>query len=389
MSGRVAVQAPIDEELGELSALIGAIYDCAVAPELWPRVLGACCDFLDGYSVSLIVKHRGGNGGGIFYTDDRVEKQYQLSYFTTYASLDPTTGAHLLAPIETPISTADIMDVDELRETRFHLEWAAPQGLVDCAMVALDRTAEWTAMLSVLRHESAGLVDERCKARLRLLAPHIRRATLIGKVIEQRSFEVATLGDVLDGLAAGMFLVDANGHLVHANAAGQTVLERGGALTTRNGRLVGRDSQSTAELEALFQAAAAGDEALGTSGISVTLDDAQGERFVGHVLPLTAGARRRAGARYEAVAALFLHRATLDVPEPPEAIAKTYGLTLTELRVLMSIVHVGGVPETAAALGIAETTVKTHLGRVFGKTGVNRQADLVKLVAGFIGPLAH
>jgi DNA-binding CsgD family transcriptional regulator len=39
------------------------------------------------------------------------------------------------------------------------------------------------------------------------------------------------------------------------------------------------------------------------------------------------------------------------------------------------------------ALGVAETTVKTHLGRVFVKTGVSRQADLVKIVAGFATPL--
>jgi DNA-binding CsgD family transcriptional regulator len=38
-------------------------------------------------------------------------------------------------------------------------------------------------------------------------------------------------------------------------------------------------------------------------------------------------------------------------------------------------------------LGISETTVKTHLQRVFDKTGTNRQADLVKLVAGFLNPL--
>ena len=53
----------------------------------------------------------------------------------------------------------------------------------------------------------------------------------------------------------------------------------------------------------------------------------------------------------------------------------------------MAIVEVGGVPETAEALGVAETTVKTHLYRLFDKTGVSRQADLVKLVAGFSNPL--
>jgi acyl-CoA synthetase (AMP-forming)/AMP-acid ligase II len=40
------------------------------------------------------------------------------------------------------------------------------------------------------------------------------------------------------------------------------------------------------------------------------------------------------------------------------------------------------VPEVAAALGVADTTVRTHVGRLFEKTGVRRQADLVKLVTG-------
>jgi len=66
-----------------------------------------------------------------------------------------------------------------------------------------------------------------------------------------------------------------------------------------------------------------------------------------------------------------------------------YKLTPSELRVLLAIVDIGGVPEVAAALGVAVTTVKTHLSPlVLKKTGVARQADLVKLVAGFSTPLA-
>jgi DNA-binding CsgD family transcriptional regulator len=59
------------------------------------------------------------------------------------------------------------------------------------------------------------------------------------------------------------------------------------------------------------------------------------------------------------------------------------------LRVLLAVVQVGGGPEVAEALGIAETTVKTHLGHLYEKTGACRQADLVKLVAGFANPLVH
>ena len=54
---------------------------------------------------------------------------------------------------------------------------------------------------------------------------------------------------------------------------------------------------------------------------------------------------------------------------------------------LLAIVDVGGVPESAVALGIAESTVKTHLRNLFVKTRTRRQADLVKIVAGFASPL--
>ena len=133
-------------------------------------------------------------------------------------------------------------------------------------------------------------------------------------------------------------------------------------------------------------AAKGGDAAVGSRGIAVPLIARDGERYVAHALPLTSAARRRR-ARYAAVAALFVHKAALEMRSAPEIIAKTFNLTPSELRVLLAVVQVGGVPEIAGALGIGEATVKTHLHRLFGKTGASRQADLVKLVAGYSNPV--
>jgi len=140
-------------------------------------------------------------------------------------------------------------------------------------------------------------------------------------------------------------------------------------------------------LQQLFAAAGDGDAAIGTQGIALPLRGQDGVRYVADVLPLTSGARRLTGIAYRATAAVFVRKAALDTRSPPEVIARTYHLTPTELRVLLAIVEVGGVPEVAAALGIAESTVRTHLGRLFEKTGAGRQADLVKIVAGFATPL--
>ena len=101
-----------------------------------------------------------------------------------------------------------------------------------------------------------------------------------------------------------------------------------------------------------------------------------GERYVAHVLPLTSGARRRAGASYAAVAAMFVHRAAVDTPSPPEAIAKAYKLTPMELRVLLAIVEVGGVPEVAETLGVAEARLKP-----ISNTSTKRPAPIVRRIS--------
>ena len=46
---------------------------------------------------------------------------------------------------------------------------------------------------------------------MRLLVPHVRRSAMIGKLINLSRVEAAAMADTLDGLQAGMFLVDAAG----------------------------------------------------------------------------------------------------------------------------------------------------------------------------------
>jgi len=128
---------------------------------------------------------------------------------------------------------------------------------------------------------------------------------------------------------------------------------------------------------------------LAAKGHALPLLSPSGERYVAHILPLSSVLRDGSERVVDAVGALLLRKVSLGGQSYGELIARTFDLTPAELRVFLSIVEVGGVPETAAALGIAETTAKTHLHRVFAKTGVSRQADLVKLAAGFSNPLVN
>jgi DNA-binding CsgD family transcriptional regulator len=387
-------QRPVSEPSGRiescddqtLSELIGDIYDAALDQLLWPKVLERAARFVGGVGAALFSKDAAAQLGDVYH-DVGIDRHYKQLYFDKYATLDPATTGQFFAEVEQPFATADLMPFDQFIETRFYKEWVRPQGLIDFVTAILEKSATSVAMFGVFRHERDGVVDDQTRHRMRLIVPHIRRAVLIGRMFDLKAAEVATFADTLDGLSAGMCLVDAQGRIVHGNAAGHAILAAGDILSVVGGRLVACDAQANRTLEEVFAAAGQGDATLGVKGIAIPLIGKSGERYVGHALPLTSGARRQAGVAYTAAVALFIRKAALVTSSPPEVIGKTFKLTPTELRVLLAIVEVGGVPQVAVALGVAETTIKSHLGSLFEKTGAKRQADLVKLVAGYATPL--
>jgi len=380
----LAASAASRRDRQQLSDLISLVYDAAIDQSLWENAIESVAYFV------------GGVGAGLFWKDTDAQHVSAPHRFgivwplpaALFRQIYPAAVGHFLAEIEQPIVTADLMPYDELTATGFYQEWARPQGFIDFVSAVLDRSATSVAMFGVFRHERDGFVDDETRHRMRLIAPHIRRAVMIARMFDLRIAEAATFADTLDGLDAGLFLVDARGRLIHTNAAGQAILDAGDILHNVGGRLVACDAKVNQTLRGVFAAVEQGDAALGTKGIAVPLIGRDGERYIAHALPLTSGARRRAGVIYTAVAALFVRKAALAMSSRSEVIGKIFKLTPTELRVLLAIVEVGGVPEVAAALGVADTTVRTHVGRLFEKTGVTRQADLVKLVAGYATPMA-
>ena len=72
---------------------------------------------------------------------------------------------------------------------------------------------------------------------------------------------------------------------------------------------------------------------------------------------------------------------------PGEAFARLHKLTGGELRVLMALAQGLGAKEAADMLGISEPTVRSHLQRIFSKTGTPRQADLMRLMQNSMPPI--
>jgi DNA-binding CsgD family transcriptional regulator len=368
-----------------LSQLIGDIYDAALDAELWPRALAGVCGFVGASQANIFWQDVVGKAAKKFFEWGN-DPHYTQLYMDVYAKINPMFPGAYAQPLGEVFSQIDLIPFDELHETRIYKEWMAPQGFVDFVGCLLEKSGGSCTPVAVIRHERDGIVDKHTIARMALIVPHLRRAAVIGNVVGLRTCEASKLADTLDGLAAGILLVDGAGRITHTNVSGLAMLDDGAILVSHGGRLTARDPACDRALKEVFADASRGDAAVGSKGVVVSMVADGGQRYVAHVLPLTAGARRNAGRAYDAVAAVFVHEPALETPSLPDVLAKAYKLTAMELRVLLGIVQVGGGPTVAEELGISASTVRSHLRHLYQKTGTNRQADLVKLVVAFESP---
>jgi DNA-binding CsgD family transcriptional regulator len=363
----------------KISRVIEDIYDAALEPARWKDVVVGINEFVGGRACGVFSKDSISKSGVTHYYCGADPHYIQL-YSETHCKFDPLAS---LPPFGKVVSIPDLVPFDEYSRGRFYQEWLRPQECVDAANVLLEKSrTNCPVLLTVLAAKH--MVDDEMRRRISLFVPHLHRALMINKAIEYKKAEAATFADTLDGLGAGIFLVDAQCHIAHVNAAGQQMLDDDDFLRIVAGQLNARGRQANHDLR---EAIANDDPGQATHGAAIPLIAHDGERYVAHLLPLKSVARGT-DVPSRAVAAVFVRKVELD-GSYGGLVASAFGLTPAELRVLLAIVEVGGVPETSEKLGVAETTVKTHLYRVFSKTGATRQADLVKLAAGFSNPLAN
>ncbi|MCK1385757.1 LuxR C-terminal-related transcriptional regulator [Bradyrhizobium sp. 21] len=368
----------VDPEL--LSQLIGNIYDAALDSSLWVGVLDQATQFV------------GGTAAGIYWKDITVQGELHFvynvepssvdAYFNKYIRFDPSLTAQFFFNVEEIYSTTNVLPYDEFVETIFYKEWVKPNGWADHLAATLDKTATSFAQFGVFRSERQGLADDNMRQRMQLLVPHVRRAVLIGKVIDLHKEKAGSLSDALNRLDVGVFLLDEHCRIAFANLAAQALLGEAAVLRTANNNLIAVEPHAAQVLRNVVAAASGGDAAIGADGVAIPLSSKPGDNWVADILPLTSGTRRQAGGHHSAVAAVFVRKISVAASYPTEVAARQFQLTPSEARVLDALLRVSGVSEMAEALGVSEATVKTHLQNIFGKTGVRRQADLIKLVAG-------
>lgn len=385
------------------SRLAGFLYDAAVDPARWPTALDALRRAL-GYDHAVLALHDlPGGRGRVEYAANLTPvwhermRRYDVHAVAAWGGLD----AILAQPAHEPVVLSRVNPGGLADATNpWAADWAAPLGIVDQVALLLAPDGGALDCLGLGRHRDRGPVGADDVAVARALAPHVQRAAAIGRLLDEHRVAAGRLAAALDHLAAPVLLLGADARVLHANAAARDLLTAGAPLGVRGGRLTSPDvgvvGAITAALGHIVRGVDAGPPSMAGArptgfGIpvrgSVSRDGGDAGVFALHLLPLGGSPVRSAPAR-GAVAALFVASPQARPGRADALVAALYGLTPAETRVF-ALVADGRTPaEAADALGVAASTLRTHLLRVYTKLGVHRQSDLARVAAALTSAVA-
>lgn len=372
---------------GLVSDLVAAIYDCAIDPTRWPGTLEAIVG-ATGFASAALAVNELPSMKILIHSTAGIEPHW-LARMGDYA--DDLAGMWggldnvMSAPIDAVHVNSDYISPEKRRTFAYYRECLEPQGYVDGVVLILARDPRAIGSLGFNWSVGQGPIGDRQKELCRLFLPHLQRATAISRLLDVQALARAGLAATLNALRAGVVLVTRDLRIVHANDAANAAMQRGEAVRSREGRFLVDDPVAGAALARAVRLAADDETGIGRRGLGIPAGRGAGRPLALHVLPLRHGALRR-GLIPDAAAAIFVSDLAAGPDAPLEMLAALFDLTTAESKVFQ-LIAAGETRERAAEmLGIRLSTVKTHLVRIYAKTGASRAADLVKLAARLATP---
>ena len=292
---------------------------------------------------------------------------------------NPWSKAMEIRSVGRLVLSDEIIPLSDLRPTLFFEEVLRPQDVAHNAMIALAARDDFRVAFNLCRSAQRGPFGEDERRLLDWLVPHLRRSVQLAFRIDgYRALQSAAF-DMLDRLSVGVVLLDRRARVVYVNAAASTLGSDGGALHLGNATVATYSPPHSQRLAELIRAALRG---IPTGSMSVPRPSD------GQLLTiLVSSVRGRDIGRFadlcmpDAAVLLFIVDPANRAGVPTSWIMDAYGLTQAEAKVALAASSGLTMPETATRLGLSPNTIKTHLRRVFVKTGTGRQTELARLMA--------
>ncbi|MGB9331792.1 MAG: hypothetical protein WCB10_13585 [Steroidobacteraceae bacterium] len=367
-----AVSASLD--LRERLALL--MHEGALEPKRWREFLEGLGQRMKG-AATLLLRSPHVAEAGLLYSwggSDEVLAQYAHSYFPS----DPFVNL----PEKQVISLHEFVPVEQLEASRFYIEYLIPWDAIYNLGVDVRDGDRLYARLRVTRGRNAGNFTASEKRFVEYLVPHFDIAMRTHAALDVTKMERAIYADAMDHLTLATVILDASGHVIHMNALARDILHRQDGIALANDTLALTHPADALRLrEAINRAIAAGRAS--KPGI-VDVLRARRPSGAGHygmmIRPAAGSMGTEEPAVSPAVAVFISVEEGSQTPAPVDTIRKLFELTHKEAQLALCLANGRSLQEAAGDLGITLNTARAHLRSTFSKTGIDRQARLVRAI---------
>lgn len=365
--------------------LVCRMFEAAVEPGRWSGLGAELAHAFDADSASLVVL---GPHAGTTYLDltsnlggkcaQAYEQHYrQCDVWAMRASMPGRSGGQL---------GSDLICDSEFARTEFYTDFCRGAGLFHALGCVTRLSATEFGLLAIHRPRSARAFSLDERRQMDMLVPCFERALGLRGRLREAGLADGCGMQALDCVDTAVFLVDADLRLLHANAAAAALLGPDTALRLQEGRLVQQDAGGALTLGRVVRAALdPGPCRIAAEPQSLCLARRCRQPLLLTVAPFLPPS----GLPWLQPCAIVMARDPEGHRLSRRVLMQLFGLTPAEAGVAQALAHGDAPEDIAAALGVSIHTVKTHLHRLFRKTGTRRQGELVALLHGAPAAVTH
>ena len=198
-----------------------------------------------------------------------------------------------------------------------------------------------------------------------------RRVTMRARCAPADDLDYAALADAIEAADLGIVLLTKSGFILFANGIAHELMAHGDGLRASAGWFSLTDSALNGRLHALLRR-----DVSQASRQTLMIERGEGRQpLLARITPLDQSDRAR--PEDNAAAAVVIIDPERYAAASLEAFCQRYRLTAAESRILQQVIGGGGLVAAAARLGVSEATARTHMQRIFEKTGTSRQTQLL------------
>jgi len=300
--------------------------------------------------------------------------------FVAVGGGDPRVNSRVRIGMAAPeLTVLDENAFTSAEDAARHPEYGAWLRRHDLSFICLSPLLRQDSLLvglALVRGESQGNVSAEQRRAFEVVAPHVRAAVRTQMAVDSRALGMAS--DLLDALSSALFVCDPHGRVLSLSPSAEAIAASGAPLRMARGVLAAAREADTVLLRAAINQAAASCASIRPPSRPVVVRDGDGQR---PVLVEVCAAPGEYALRFGSAALVIVRNPGPDEARLAEAARALFRLTPAEAHVAAKLAAGLGPQAVAEATGVAVGTVRTHVRRIFEKSGVRTQVELVALLA--------